>query len=106
MENWLSVNWFPILTTVLLVSTWVYQLGFVRAEIETMKREHGKDRETLASVIKVMQEHLEDSDRHVTPPFMQMCNDRHNSILSSVSRIEGAVTRLEGLAMEARGHNT
>ena len=106
MEGWLAVNWFPILTTVLLVSTWVYQLGFVRSEIETMKREHAHDRETLATVIRSMQEHLEDSDRHVSPSFMNMCNDRHNSILASVSRIEKAVIRLEGLAMEARGHNT
>ena len=101
METWLLANWSQILTITLLAGSWVYQMGVSKARYEALTEKVDTFEEAMAKMVNSLNDHHKDHERHISPGFVSMCNDRHDSILRDVSETKAGVHRIESILMDA-----
>lgn len=75
--EWLSLNWFQLITLLSVVLSWAVHYGISMARWTAMSDKVDDMEEKLDVMDKVFQVHITNSEMHVTPTFRQLCSERH-----------------------------
>ena len=88
--EWLSQNWFSVLTVVFVVGCSLMQTGVFKSKITAMEK-------TLESVCNKFNEHCSNPDLHVNRLLMTLFDERFASIKKEQSETRQDVKRIENL---------
>src|SRR5438477_13081489 len=76
MGEWLSQNWFQVVTLAGVVLSWAVHYGISHARWDAMSKKVDEIEKQLVEMDKSFQVHTNNSDIHVSPTLLQLFNER------------------------------
>ena len=104
--EFLANNWWHLLSLLAVVVTVAKAYGKLIARFEAMEinvnesqKEHAADYEKVKASLE---NHLMDDNRHISPHFTRMIDERHANMEKNISDIRSTAQRIEAILLEGR----
>lgn len=104
--EFLANNWWHLLSLLAVVVTVAKAYGKLIARFEAMEtnvnefqKKHAAD---FDKVKETVEEHLMDDNRHMSPHFIRMIDERHANMETNIGDIRSTTQRIEAILLEGR----
>ena len=95
--EWLSTNWFQLITLLGVILSWAVHYGISAARWAAMSKQVDEMESNIDSMDKRFQVHTTNSEIHVSHTLLKLFDERSEYIKSQFAEMRNDVQRIENL---------
>ena len=97
MSEWLSVNWFQVLTLLGIAFSWAVHYGISTAKWKAMADKVDEIEATLEAIQTKFDLHTQNGLIHVSPTLLQLFDERSDYVKQQFADTRNDISRIENM---------